>query len=281
MVLVTSTKVTEVDQVKGPLSESKTVAISPAVETCGTIAAASFASQKMVFNDYNPALHTFDNDKLSSSSNSTSSSSTGFTPSDASINYVNTFCKSIIDVPGCRVLVPEAQTKWLDACIQDALKAGSFVYSELHRQAFNANCASKARYAIDSYDPVKALAAKQVQDLAGYEGNSCPASCSNHGTCGGNGCACSNGWTGGDCSISLKSLKDIVDQSTGKPYNLATVFDSSYYTSVEVSRRSLSSCVEPNPSTDPVLVSGSKRQAMASHRVIVGVSIFAILLSLF
>ena len=126
-------------------------------------------------------------------------------------------CQKVLNVPGCQRLTD--RKPFLDACITDCVAGGNLNLVEGSRTAYMAACKNAAKtYEQIGSEKTKSTC-KKIQQVYGFGKKSCPKNCNNQGTCTSNGCSCTGGFTGYDCSVPPASpfQKPVVDVTTPPP----------------------------------------------------------------
>jgi hypothetical protein len=113
------------------------------------------------------------------------------------------YCNKIFD-SACASVVDTAY--YVNSCIADSKLTGNYKFADSLKNAYMAHCNSMTTYMKNDVKPEIKEKSADVVKKCGLGGHSCPANCSAHGDCTENGCVCSAGWGGIDCSLDQSKM---------------------------------------------------------------------------
>ncbi|KNC98732.1 uncharacterized protein SPPG_06410 [Spizellomyces punctatus DAOM BR117] len=119
-------------------------------------------------------------------------------------NQAVDYCTKLFNVPGCESQVDHPF--YIMSCVKDAVRTGSFIFSEGIKAQMLGNCRAKTDAQKCSADPAEQKEGDKVQKENGLGTNSCPSGCGQNGVCTPNGCMCKPGYSGLTCQEDAGSL---------------------------------------------------------------------------
>ncbi|KAJ3329562.1 hypothetical protein HDU76_007637 [Blyttiomyces sp. JEL0837] len=122
------------------------------------------------------------------------------------VDQATTYCKQLLNAPGCSDICPTKYAAFLSACVSDIVSSGTYLFCETTRQSYNDYCSTLSHYLQQSDNQTTATVAQQVIYGNGYANYTCANSCSGHGDCTSYGCVCHTPYSGADCSIDQSTL---------------------------------------------------------------------------